>query len=64
MRVHTRPEQDTDEFLQHQLERHINEQCELHGWAIALTIANPVDILILLETLDADDEPILGDRHD
>lgn len=47
--VGKRPEQDTDEFIQSQLEKRIREQCELHGWATAISVANPVDILILLE---------------
>lgn len=44
-----RPEEDTEEFIQSQLERQVRYQCELHGWAMAISIANPVDVLILLE---------------
>ena len=44
-----RPETDTEEFLQSRLERQIREQYELHGWATAVSVANPVDILIMLE---------------
>ena len=44
----------TDEFLQRQLEKQIIEACELHNWATAISVANPVDILIMLEE-DEDD---------
>lgn len=54
MASHQRPEKDTDEFLQHCLEKDVREQCELHGWAAAITVANPIDILILFEELDED----------
>jgi hypothetical protein len=47
-----RPEQNTEEFLQSQLEHHIRIQCELHGWATAVSVANPVDILIMFEEQD------------
>jgi len=36
-------------YLQSQLEEQIREQCELHGWATAVSVANPIDILIMLE---------------
>ena len=52
-----RPEVDTEEFIQHRLEKQIREQCELHGWATAVSVANPVDILILLEEEDEDVDP-------
>jgi hypothetical protein len=44
-----KPDQYSDEYLQSQVERQIREQCELHGWATAVSVANPVDILIMLE---------------
>lgn len=50
-----RPEEDTDEFIQSRLERQIREQCELHGWATAVTVANPVDVLIFLEEQDEEE---------
>lgn len=53
--VGKRPEVNTEEFIQSRLERQVREQCELHGWATAITVANPVDILILLEEEDAED---------
>jgi hypothetical protein len=50
-----RPEVDTEEFLQSRLERQIREHCELHGWATAVSVANPVDILIMIEEEDEND---------
>jgi hypothetical protein len=47
-----KPEQDTEEYLQTRLEYHIRTQCELHGWATAVSVANPLDILILFEEQD------------
>jgi hypothetical protein len=44
-----KPEVDTQEFTQARMEKSIREQCELHGWATAVSVANPVDILIMLE---------------
>ena len=44
----------SDEFLQSRLERQIIEQCELHNWATSITVANPVDILIMMEDEDED----------
>lgn len=52
--VGKRPEQDTDEFIQSRLEQQIREQCELHGWATAVSVANPIDILILFEEQEED----------
>lgn len=49
-----RPEVDTEEFVQSRLERQIREQCELHGWATAVSVANPIDILILFEEEEAE----------
>lgn len=50
-----RPEVDTEEFIQSRLERAVREQCELHGWATAVSVANPVDILILFEDFEYDE---------
>ena len=44
-----RPEVDTAEFEQSKLEKAVRAQCELHGWGAAVSVANPVDILILFE---------------
>jgi len=44
-----RPEVDTEEFIQSKLEKAVRAQCELHGWGAAVSVANPVDILILFE---------------
>jgi len=52
-----RPEVDTEEFTQSRLENHVREQCELHGWATAVSVANPVDILIMFEEDDEDFDP-------
>ena len=51
-----RPEVDTEEFIQNRLEKQIREQCELHGWATAVSVANPLDILILFEEQDEEIE--------
>jgi hypothetical protein len=56
--VGKRPEVDTEEFIQSRLEQHVREQYELHGWATTITVANPVDILILLEEEVEDINPI------
>jgi hypothetical protein len=56
----TRPEQDTEEFIQSRLEQQIREACELHGWAAAVSVANPVDILIMIEDQDEDVDLIIG----
>jgi hypothetical protein len=50
-----RPEVDTEEFIQSRLERAVREQLELHGWATAVSVANPVDILILFEEYEHDE---------
>lgn len=50
-----RPEVDTEEFIQSRLEQLIREQCELHDWATAVSVANPVDVLILLEETDEEE---------
>ncbi len=50
-----RPEVDTEEFIQSRLERAVREQLELHGWATAVSVANPVDILILFEECEHDE---------
>ena len=50
-----RPEVDTEEFIQSRLERAVREQLELHGWATAVSVANPVDILILFEECEYDE---------
>ncbi len=55
--VGKRPEVDTEEFIQSRLEQQVREQCELHGWATAITVADPVDVLILLEEQDEDFDP-------
>lgn len=52
-----RPEVDTEEFIQSRLEKHVREQYELHGWATAVSVANPLEILIMLEEEGEDDEP-------
>jgi hypothetical protein len=44
-----KPEIWSEEYSQYQLEKQIREQMELHGWATAVSVANPVDILIMLE---------------
>ena len=51
-----RPEEDTDEYIQSRLERDVREQCGLHDWAAAVSVANPVDVLILLETEEEEDD--------
>lgn len=51
-----RPEQNTEESIQYRLEQQIREACELHGWATAVSVANPVDILIMIEEHDKGDE--------
>lgn len=43
-----------EEFLQRRLEEAIIEQCELHNWATAISVANPLNILILLEEENQD----------
>jgi hypothetical protein len=55
--VGKRPEVDTEEFIQSRLEKQVREQCELHGWATAVSVANPVDILILFEEAELDIDP-------
>ena len=52
-----KPDTDTAEFLQSRLERQIREQYELHGWAMTVTIANPIDILIMIEEEDETIDP-------
>ncbi len=60
-----RPEEDTDEFLQTRLENAIRDAAELHGWSMAISVANPVDILMLLEAEAHDDEKLYKEtRHD
>ena len=44
-----KPEAWSEEYSQYRLEKQIREQMELHGWATTVSVANPVDILILLE---------------
>ena len=51
------PETDTEEFIQSRLERQIREQCELFGWATAVSVANPVDILIMYEDQGEEFDP-------
>lgn len=51
-----RPEKDTEEFLQTRLEVHVRTQCELHGWATAVSVANPVEILIMIEEYETDED--------
>jgi hypothetical protein len=62
-----RPEVDTEEFIQSRLERAVREQLELHGWATAVSVANPVDILILFEDCEYEEgydlKPIKTSRH-
>ena len=55
--VGKRPEVDTEEFIQHRLEKQIREQCELHGWATAVSVANPLEILIMFEEQNEELEP-------
>lgn len=38
-----------DQLIQRELEKTVREQYELHGWAMAVSIADPVDILIMME---------------
>jgi hypothetical protein len=45
----------SDEWLQAQLEETVCEQYELHGWATAVSVANPLDILIMVEEDDDSD---------
>ena len=52
-----RPEVDTEEFLQSRLEKQVQEQYELHGWATAVSVANPLEVLIMLEEADENFEP-------
>jgi hypothetical protein len=42
-------EAPSEEYQQTRFEQDIREQCSLHGWAAAITVANPVDILIMFE---------------
>lgn len=42
----------SEEYAQSLLEQQICEQCELHGWATAVSVANPLDILIMFEDED------------
>lgn len=39
----------SDEWLQAQCEKAVCEQYELHGWATAVTVQNPLEILIMVE---------------
>ena len=55
--VGKRPEVDTEEFIQNRLEVQVRLQCELHGWATAVSVANPVDILIMFEEQSEDIDP-------
>lgn len=48
------PDENSEEYLQALFERQIRRQCELHGWATAVSVANPVDILILCEEQEID----------
>lgn len=43
-----------EEILRRQQERTICEEYELHGWATAVTVADPLEILIMIE--EEDDE--------
>lgn len=54
----SKPEIDTDEFLQSRLEKKVREQYELHGWATAVSVANPLDILIMFEEQNEEFEPL------
>ena len=45
---------DTSEYSQSLIEQQILEECELHGWATAVSVANPVEILIMFEDEDED----------
>jgi len=47
----------SEEFLQLKLEQQICEFCELHSWSTAVSVANPMDILIMLEDEYDDDTP-------
>ncbi len=49
-----RPEADMSEYSQFKLEAQICEACELHDWATAASVADPVDILIMFEDSDED----------
>ncbi|RLA40287.1 MAG: hypothetical protein DRR42_26075 [Gammaproteobacteria bacterium] len=44
----------SEEFLQLKLEQQICEFCELHSWSTAVSVANPLDILIMLEEDEED----------
>jgi hypothetical protein len=55
MASNPKPEYDTEEFLQSRLEKAIRDTCELHGWAAAISIADPIEILMLFEELESDD---------
>ena len=56
-----RPEVDTEEFILHRLERAVREQYELHGWATAVSVANPMEILIMLEEEWDGDEVVMNE---
>ena len=47
-----RPEVDTEEFIQSRMERQIRAAYELYGWATAVSVANPLDILIMFEEIE------------
>jgi hypothetical protein len=58
---------DDENFIQSRLEQQVREACALHGWSAAITVADPVDVLILLEELESDDIPTShtqGKHHD
>ena len=51
-----RPEVHTEEFIQSRMEQQVQAQYELYGWATAVSVANPLDILIMIEESESDDE--------
>ena len=52
-----KPDNNTEEFIQARLEIQICEQYDLHDWATAVSVANPIDILIMFEDQDEDFDP-------
>jgi len=58
--MNNRPEFNTDEYNQSRLEKQINEQYELHGWATGISSANPLEILIEFEEADEEFVPTIN----
>ena len=58
--MNNRPEFNTDEYNQSRLEKQINEQYELHGWATGISSANPLEILIEFEEAEEEFVPTIN----